>query len=57
MVKIIYSNSWRIKPFTHGRPFVKLKDYNKLKKEYDDLIKSLYNIKKKEEVVNSDIQA
>jgi hypothetical protein len=33
MVKIIYAQGWRSKPFKHGRPFVRLEDYEKLLKE------------------------
>jgi len=36
-LNIYYTNSWRIKPFKYGRPFVKLADYEKLKKELEKL--------------------
>jgi hypothetical protein len=33
MVKIIYAQGWRSKPFKYGRPFVRLEDYEKLKEK------------------------
>jgi len=35
-LEIYYTNSWRIKPYKYCRPFVKLADYEKLKKELEE---------------------
>jgi hypothetical protein len=31
--KIVYAKGWSLKPFKHGRPFVRLEDYKELLRE------------------------
>lgn len=44
MVEIVYSRGWSKKPFPTGRPFVKLKDYEELRKKYEDLLLGKYEV-------------
>lgn len=35
--RVVYSKSWKTSPYQYAQAFVRLKDYDSLKKRYDEL--------------------